>query len=218
MLIYIVRHGETKVNTEGRLCGHIDTPLNEKGRLLGKLTGEGLAEVKFDAVISSPLSRAYETAQLILAHNKYSKDLPIATDRRLMEASWGPWEMKICIPEGYELEVPDFNDFYRDPFNFPFPKGCETMRELCVRTGEFFDELIARPELQDKTILLTSHGCAVRGLLNRVFEDKDDFWHGCCPPNCAVNVVKVEKGRAELLEFDKIFYDPALSKNLFQES
>lgn len=218
MLIYIVRHGETKVNTEGRLCGHIDTPLNENGRLLGRLTGEGLAEVKFDEVISSPLSRAYETAQLILANNNFSKDLPIATDRRLMEASWGPWEMKICIPEGYELEAPDFNDFYRDPFNFPFPEGCETMRELCVRTGEFFDELVARPELQDKTILLTSHGCAVRGLLNRVFEDKDDFWHGCCPPNCAVNVVRVEHGKAELLEFDKIFYDPALSKNLFQES
>ena len=218
MLIYIVRHGETKVNTEGRLCGHIDTPLNENGRLLGRLTGEGLADVKFDVVISSPLSRAYETAELILAHNKYSKDVAIQTDRRLMEASWGPWEMKICIPQGYELEVPDFNDFYRDPFNFPFPKGCETMRELCVRTGEFYDELIAKPEYKDATILLATHGCAVRGLLNRVYEDKDDFWHGCCPPNCAVNIVKVEDGKSVLVEADKIFYDPVLSKNLFQES
>lgn len=218
MLIYIVRHGETKVNTEGRLCGRIDTPLNDNGKLLGKITGEGLADVNFDAVISSPLSRAYETAQLILAHNKTSKNIPIQTDDRLMEASWGPWEMKICIPQGYELEVPDFNLFYRDPFNFPFPKGCETMRELCVRTGEFWDELIAKPEYQNATILLATHGCAVRGLLNRVFEDKDDFWHGLCPPNCAVNIVKVENGQAKLLEFDKIYYDPSLSKNLFQES
>lgn len=217
MLVYIVRHGETKVNTEGRLCGHIDTPLNENGRLLGRLTGEGLADVKFDVVISSPLSRAYETAQLILANNKYSKDVPILTDRRLMEASWGPWEMKICIAKGYELEVPDFSGFYRDPFNFPFPKGCETMRELCVRTGEFWDELVANPKYKNSTVLLATHGCAVRGLLNRVYEDKEDFWHGCCPPNCAVNIVRVGEGLPELIESDKIYYDPALSKNLFKE-
>lgn len=38
------------------------------------------------------------------------------------------------------------------------------------------------------------------------------------PPNCAVNIVKVEDGKSVLVEADKIFYDPALSKNLFQES
>ena len=69
--IYAVRHGETDGNKRGILQGWTDEPLNNKGRELAKITAEGLADVKFDKAYSSPLMRAYETAEIILSQNHY---------------------------------------------------------------------------------------------------------------------------------------------------
>ena len=65
------------------------------------------------------------------------------------------------------------------------------------------------PDWQDKTILIASHGCACRGILHNVYEDKTDFWHGKVPPNCAVNIVSAEDGKAVLEAEDQIYYDPS---------
>ena len=58
MKLYIIRHGETSWNAEGRLQGQTDIPLNENGIRLAKITCEALKEVPFDLAISSPLKRA----------------------------------------------------------------------------------------------------------------------------------------------------------------
>ncbi len=88
MKIYIVRHGETNGNLRGALQGWMDELLNEKGRELAIITARALSDIKFDVAISSPLSRAYETAEIILRKNK--KDIPpIQTDDRLKEMFFG---------------------------------------------------------------------------------------------------------------------------------
>ena len=58
MKLYIMRHGETAWNVEGRLQGQSDTELNENGVRLAKVTAEGLKNIPFDLGISSPLRRA----------------------------------------------------------------------------------------------------------------------------------------------------------------
>ena len=86
--IYIVRHVETNGNLRGALQGWMDELLNEKGRELALITARALSDIKFDVAISSPLSRAYETAEIILRKNK--KDIPpIQTDDRLKEMFFG---------------------------------------------------------------------------------------------------------------------------------
>ena len=60
-----MRHGETNGNLRGVIQGWTDEPLNDKGRKLAKITAQALRDIKFDVVISSPLQRAYETAQII---------------------------------------------------------------------------------------------------------------------------------------------------------
>ena len=67
MKLYIMRHGETAWNVEGRLQGQTDTELNENGVRLAKVTAEGLKNIPFDLGISSPLRRAKHTAELVLA-------------------------------------------------------------------------------------------------------------------------------------------------------
>ena len=100
---------------------------------------------------------------------------------------------------------PQMEKFFTDPWNFERPKDGENIQDILTRTKDFWEELIHDPALQDKTILIASHGCAVRALLHNVYSDPKDFWHGFVPPNCSVNVVEVTDGKAVLLEDDKVY-------------
>lgn len=64
-MIYIVRHGQTDWNLEGRYQGRTDIDLNETGIKQAEKIRQELKSVKFDKVFSSPLKRAYKTAQII---------------------------------------------------------------------------------------------------------------------------------------------------------
>ena len=66
MKLYIIRHGQTDWNLARKLQGCTDIPLNEHGRYVAELTREGLKDVPFDVAFTSPLSRAKETAEIIL--------------------------------------------------------------------------------------------------------------------------------------------------------
>ena len=82
--------------------------------------------------------------------------------------------------------------------------GVEAVREriICKKRR---NEKISDPDLADKTILIASHGCAVRALLQNVDPDPENFWRGSVPPNCCVNLVEVKNGKTTLLEEDKVY-------------
>lgn len=89
-MIYLLRHGQTEFNLEGRLQGQMDSPLTDFGRSQARACGALIAaEVKGPSVWTSPLARAEETARLVAG------ELPGAAlrlDPRLAEASFGIWE------------------------------------------------------------------------------------------------------------------------------
>lgn len=192
MKLYVIRHGETLWNAEHRLQGASDTELNEKGIRLAKQTGQALLPVPFDICITSPLKRAKMTAELALG----GRSIPIIEDIRLQEISFGVWE-------GVEqklLPADMLDNFFHHPEKYIPPKGGETIEEIKDRTRDFWQELLLREDLKDKTVLIASHGCAVRALLQNVYENPtiENFWRGCVPPNCSVNVIEVKDGKAVL--------------------
>ena len=65
---------------------------------------------------------------------------------------------------------------------------------MLKRTRDFWVEKTTDPSLADKTVLVSSHGCAVRALLQNLYQDPEHFWHGCVPPNCSINLVEVKDG------------------------
>ncbi len=85
--ILLARHGETDWNREGRFQGHADPPLNEAGRAQARALAERLAEVELDAIYSSDLRRARETAEIVAA----AKGLTVTTDPGLREVDVGSW-------------------------------------------------------------------------------------------------------------------------------
>lgn len=84
MKLIFVRHGQTDWNKEKKLMGRTDIPLNDEGRAQAAEMVLSL-DGNFDALYSSPLKRAYETAQVVA--NRFQKD--IIVDERLAERSFG---------------------------------------------------------------------------------------------------------------------------------
>lgn len=207
MKIYIVRHGETALNIQGFMQGRLDEPLNKNGRDLAVLTGQAMKGMHFDYCISSPLNRAVETAEIILRES--GNDIPITLDERILEMNFGDLEGKKISEMG---EAAD--QFHLDPFHFiGFPNG-ETIYDVCNRTQSFLKELIAKDD--GKTYLISTHGCAMRGMVNFLFEDPSDYWRGRVPYNCSFTIIDAEGGTGQLTDVDKVYYDPALIVDHFR--
>ena len=220
MLIYAFRHGETDYNTAGLIQGQLDIPLNEKGRLLARTVGEALREVSFDAVFTSPLCRAKETAALLVAPGEKRRGtaVPVFEDSRLLELNFGDWSGHRFKKDGFSLPgvtVEEYNLFYTDPFHMKRPPHGETVQQLCERAGAFFTELVQNPFLTHKTVLVSTHGCALRALLRAAYGHPEDFWHGGFAPNCSYTLLRAEHGSIAILEEDAVLYDPSLCVNLF---
>ena len=201
MLIYIVRHGLTEWNKLKKLQGAADVPLAKEGILLAEKTGEALKDVKFDICFTSPLSRARQTAECVLG----DRNVPIIPDKRIQEINFGDLQGG-CVrdAEGNYID-PQVETFFRDPVNFKRPENGEDIFDVIARTKDFWEEKTSDPSLADKTVLVASHGCAVRALLQNIYHDPENFWHGCVPPNCCVNLVEVKNGKTVLLEEDKVY-------------
>lgn len=83
--LYLVRHGETAWNVEGRIQGHLDIPLNDIGLAQADAVGRRLSGETFDAIYSSDLIRAYRTASPVVTN----PDRDVVRDQRLRERHLG---------------------------------------------------------------------------------------------------------------------------------
>jgi broad specificity phosphatase PhoE len=86
--LLLVRHGETDWNAVGRLQGHTDRPLSDFGRRQAEQLAEELEDEPLDAIYTSDLARARETAEI--AGERLG--LPVVLDPDLREKDWGTWE------------------------------------------------------------------------------------------------------------------------------
>lgn len=223
MRLYIMRHGETDSNKAKRLQGRADNPLNENGIRLAREVGERLADIKFSLWISSPLKRAVETGEAVLSQNRVSGTVPFETDERIVEISFGSWEGLGCGRDNFELDCDNFSDFYRDPELVSFPSDAESVSSVKKRTLDFLRSTVLREDFKtgedglEKNILITTHGFAMRAILNSLYENKGDFWQGRVPANCAVNIVEADNfGNTELSARDLILYDSRELKDYFR--
>lgn len=156
-MIYVVRHGQTDYNVEGRYGGRIDIPLNEEGRRQAEIVKELLKNIKFDLVFSSPLIRAYETANIIA-------DSDIIKDDRLIERNNGDLEGKL------KSEIKEIIDFNNPNFN---KYNIESITDFRKRVYDFLNEIT---NYKNKNILIVTHagvGIYIRCYFEREPIDND---------------------------------------------
>lgn len=204
MKMYIIRHGQTPWNARKCLQGRSDVDLNENGIYLAELTGKALRDVTFDMAFTSPLIRAKHTAQCILA----GREVPIIEDERLIEISFGIYEACCYAEENRQVPQQWIENFFHAPQDYVAAPGGESLDDVEKRTRDFMEDICSRKELQDKTILVSTHGCALRGLLNSIREsNREDYWHGGVSKNCAVSIVTCNRGeKPVLVEENHIYY------------
>lgn len=203
MRLYIIRHGETDWNVKRRLQGRSDIPLNDEGRRLARITSEAMAAVPFTRVYTSPLKRAYETAMLI----KGERDIPVIEESRIIEISFGEYEGLCCAESGYNIPDIEFMNFFERPELYKPTTGAESIEALRERTADFLEEITHNADIKDETILVSTHGAALRGLLSHIANIAiKDFWQGGVHRNCAVTIVDIENGNSKIIEEGKVFY------------
>ena len=151
--LYFLRHGQSIGNLERRFLGHTDLPLSDLGRHQAERVAEALAGYHFDAIYSSDLLRACETAAPIAAR----LGLPVIPAPGLREIYAGLWE-GLTFPE-ISAAHPDSYRTFRTDIGIARPDGGESTQEVADRVFTAVTELArANP---DKTLLLTSHATAI---------------------------------------------------------
>ena len=150
--LWLIRHGETDWNTQGRIQGFANQPLNAKGISQAQRLAARLAGVRFDAVYASDLERARVTAQTALP----GADLQL--DQRLRELSYGVLEGK-AWSSMTEEEAAIAECWHRDPYTRRVPGG-ESYGDLSARVEAFRADLPG-----DARVVAFTHGGTIRSAL-----------------------------------------------------
>jgi broad specificity phosphatase PhoE len=188
--VLLVRHGETDYNSNGRWQGHLDVPLNAEGEYQAACLAHHLKNTVLDAIYSSDLSRALETARPIAA----GRELSIVPDARLREVNLGRFQglTRSQIAELYPLE----HDRWHHDDGFIVPGG-ESRLQLQARMFAVFQELTTT--VAGETIMLVTHGGSIRRLLLQLFSP--DALIGKGIDNTSITTLEKNDDAWRLVEF-----------------
>jgi len=193
-ILYLVRHGETAWNAGGRFQGQQDTQLSETGRAQARSTAEALAGRHFDAIFTSDLARAAETAASIAAPHR----LPVIPDPRLREAFFGEWE-GLSVAEVSE-RWPDVIAAWRADSLRTRPPGGETLQQVLARVTDFTNEVLG--QYPDGELCIVGHGGSLRALLVYALGGDEALFRRLRLDNCSLSIVRVTGDRWSLLLFN----------------
>lgn len=189
--VLLIRHGQTDWNVEGRWQGMVDIPLNETGREQARQLAAHLKGRKLNAVYSSDLQRAAETARII----GEAVGLTPKTDERLREMHLGVFQGLTHAEQSAKFPelVIDMRKNYLD---FQVPEG-ETRRQMQTRAYTALMEIVTNES--DGEIALVTHGGVIRMLLLKLFGDLPEF-HNKSVFNTSVTEISYDGTKWELVD------------------
>ena len=153
MEVYLIRHGQTDWNLAKKMQGTQDIPLNATGREQALICAKALSDIPFEAIYTSPLSRAEETARII---SDYKCHTPVIICQGLIEREFG---------EGSGMTYEQLHTTY-PKYPEVLPKGMELFDTLSERV--YLAVRDCAKKHHEKPILLVSHGASINAILHRV--------------------------------------------------
>lgn len=177
----LIRHGITQWNSSGRFQGQSDVPLVPRGIEQAEQLAADFPLPKVDRFFSSPLKRAYATGEIIAS----KLGVPITSDPRLMEISFGLWE-GLTIDQVNAKWAGNIKDLFARPAEVAIPEG-ESFAQVQQRGMAFIREILDK--YHGETIGITAHGGILRALICAMLQiPLNNLW--CLrQDNTAVNII-----------------------------
>ena len=188
--IYLVRHCEAAGNRQKAFQGHTDCDISEDGQEQLKFLKERFSNIHIDKAYSSPLIRAYKTAKAAVD----GKGIEVIKEPLFAEINAG-------VIDGMpfaeiEQKYPDFYDMWDNRLYEFAPEKGESVREVYERMWQGLEKLATDPDNEGKTVLVASHGAALRTLFCRlIYGSVEELCYTPWSRNTAVSlIVKDENG------------------------
>jgi probable phosphoglycerate mutase len=189
--LILVRHGQTDANLNRFLQGQSDGLLNATGQQQAEALGLHLKVFSLDEIISSPLSRAQETAAAIARHHQ----IEVQTSVLLRE--WNCGLLDGVPADVFRKKLQEFNG----PLSSFRPEDGETLLEVQQRASEFLADLTA--QYQDQTVLVCSHGDFMRALMSLLHQITIEQASEIFFENASYTILELRNGRWNLIEFNQ---------------
>ena len=170
--IYFVRHGQTDTNVEGLMVGQSGDPqLTEDGKNKAFKLGKGLSKIKFDAAYSSDLTRAYDTAELVL--KGANESLKVEKESNFNDISWGDAEGMSWEEISKKYNVADMSQCFGniDDKKFKSPTNAESKYEFCKRFDNGIKKVLDENP-PGANILIVAHS-SLAFYLQKIFPESD---------------------------------------------
>ncbi len=169
--LILVRHGETALTAQRRYSGRGEIPLSASGREQAGAAAARVAEMAptVDTVITSPLGRCRETAEIIAAA---VGRVPVVVERDLIECDFGEWE-GLTFSEVHERWPDEMSAWLADPS--VAPPGGESFRDVTTRVRRAASAIFAT--YPRRTVVLVSHVTPIKLILRDALAASDAFLH-----------------------------------------
>ncbi len=154
MEIYFIRHGQTNYNAQRRFQGQLDIPLNETGRKQARKLRDVLTteQVEFNALYSSPLCRAIETAEIIAAGALEPRICEV-----LIEIDLGEYDGRLESEIANDIGADNYAKWRRQNYIVPAPGG-ESIIQAQHRVSGFLKEISSQFNIKDKIGVVAHQG------------------------------------------------------------
>lgn len=207
--VIIVRHGQSTYNTEKRIQGRSDaSKLTEQGRNDAIQLGKALSNITFNAIYSSPLQRAKETADIIHRELSTSSAAVVQTSLGLMEIDLRLW-VGMLSAEVKQKFAEDYRIWQKSPDQLQMlVKEGESTREhfpvlaLYEQARQFWQEILSRH--QGETILIVGHNGINRALISTALSISPARYHSLQQSNCGISVLNFSGGLGESVQLESL--------------
>lgn len=187
--VYLMRHGQSSYNAEGRFQGCCNEPgLTPAGIATAEAAAAYLAAANLQAVITSPLRRASHTAVRI--YNRVWRSLSegprFMLDRQLREIELPLWE-GMPLASVRQNFAKDYQIWKEQPHLFHMPEGRRPVAELFVRSRGFWPRLLKR--FAGQNVVLVTHGGTGRALISTALGISEERFHSIQQSNGGINIL-----------------------------
>ena len=184
--IILVRHGETDWNTQQVFRGRVDVALNKVGLAQAEAVGVSLQDRAIDAIYSSPLSRALDTAHMLAE----GRNIEVELEKGFTDIDFGKWQGL-----SHQKVKEEYNDLYdtwlTQPHLVTFPDG-ESLKHVRRRSMEALEKVTKNNP--GKTLALVSHRVVLKVLMGAMLGlELSHFWY-IRQDTCAINRFEYKNG------------------------